>query len=381
VLLSIIALTTMVYAQQPPQGTSGGGAFWRQGGNIGGPGAPNIFGTATTNNNPIYTQTNGVNRMKINGSLPYVVNTYPGVRDGYLLLGYSGTFAAPLFNGATNGAYSQLHLNGFDGTFVQTGGYRPWMKTGITLTDNNDLSYFGLRSVALDVTETVINWSDNAGSGSGPDELTFRFTSGGGSTAIGALNIDTDVDGLHIARFTATGNFGLGNTFGVGNPIYVSPQSLGHYSLSNLRSVWQQFTNRDTGVGTGTAETANDGLRLGIIGNANALVNGTAALYNQENRHLLFSTNANTNTMNVLSGATQERMRITAVGTPTNLAAGGFGVNNPAGIAANITRVAVSHNPSQPVTRPMSLLHLGYNTGLASFVPGSTDGWRSWMDI
>ena len=202
---------------------------WFRGGNLGAgnpAGTNNIFGTLW--NSPIYTVTNGVNRMKLNGSLPYVVNTYPGVRDGYLLLGYSGTFAAPLFNGATSGAYSQLHLNGFDGTFVPTGGYRPWMKTGITLTDNNDLSYFGLRSVALDVTETAINWSDNAGSGSGPDELTFRFTSGGGSTAIGALNIDTDVDGLHIARFTATGNFGLGNTFGVGNPVYVSPQSLGH---------------------------------------------------------------------------------------------------------------------------------------------------------
>jgi hypothetical protein len=52
-------------------------------------------------------------------------------------------------------------------------------------------------------------------------------------------------------------------------------------------------------------------------------------MYNQENRHLLFSTNANTNTMNVLSGATQERMRITAVGTPTNLTAGGFGYQEP----------------------------------------------------
>lgn len=59
----------------------------------------------------------------------------------------------------------------------------------------------------------------------------------------------------------------------------------------------------------------------------------------------------------------------------------GMGVNNPAGLGTNLTRVAISHNPAQPVTRPLSLLHLGYNTGLSSTPVGSTDGWRSWMDI
>ncbi|MBC7863294.1 MAG: tail fiber domain-containing protein, partial [Bacteroidia bacterium] len=47
----------------------------------------------------------------------------------------------------------------------------------------------------------------------------------------------------------------------------------------------------------------------------------------------------------------------------------------------DITRVSISHNPASPVTRPLSLLHLGYNTGAASFSGASTDGWRSWMDI
>lgn len=58
-----------------------------------------------------------------------------------------------------------LHLAGRDGTFVQDGGYRPWMKTGITFTDNNDLSYFGLRKVGTgtDLTETTIAWTDNWG--------------------------------------------------------------------------------------------------------------------------------------------------------------------------------------------------------------------------
>lgn len=234
------------------------------------------------------------------------------------------------------------------------------MRTGVTFTDNNDLSYFGLRRVALDVTETVLNWSDNAGAGSGPDDLAFRFTSGGGNPNIGALNVDSDLDGLHIARFTATGNFGLGNTFGVGNPIYVSPQSLAHYSYSNFGSVWQQFTNRNLALNSGTGEEAFDGFRIGIIGNSNLNVNGTAALYNQEQRAILFSTNANTTTMNVLTGNTQERLRITSVVTPTHLPNGQFGVFNPGGLNGNLTRVSISHNPVNPVTRPMSLLHLGY---------------------
>lgn len=59
------------------------------------------------------------------------------------------------------GAFPLLHLNG--NASVQQNGYRPWMQTGITLTDNQDLSYIDLRQVRtdFDYTEMVINWSDN----------------------------------------------------------------------------------------------------------------------------------------------------------------------------------------------------------------------------
>lgn len=45
------------------------------------------------------------------------------------------------------------------------------METGITFTDNQDLSYIGLRKVGsgLDITETVIGWADNSGNVVGPD--------------------------------------------------------------------------------------------------------------------------------------------------------------------------------------------------------------------
>ncbi len=67
-------------------------------------------------------------------------------------------------------------------------------------------------------------------------------------------------------------------------------------------------------------------------------------------------------------------MRITSIGAP--------GVPNPAGASNNnVTRVAISESGNNPITKPRSLLHLGYNTGLNSFPQGSTDGWRNWMDI
>jgi len=353
---------------------------WQKGGNSISGGANSSFGTNSTWNAPIFFQSFGLNRMKLNGTVNYTVNGFAGQRDGYLLLGFSQTYASSLFTGATSGAYSQLHLNGPNGSFVQNGGYRPWMQTGVTFTDNDDLSYFGLRKVGpgTDKTETILSWSDNSSAPSGPDDLVLRFTAAGGNPTIDATNLATpfDLDGLHVARFTGQGDFGLGNTFGIDNPAYVEPQSLAHYSLSNLRSVWQQFTNRNILVGSGTSETATDGLRIGILGNSNANANGTAAIYNQELKPILLSTNANSNTINPVNGATGERVRITSVNTPTNLPTTGMGIYNPGSIPNNITRMSVSHDPTAPVTRPLSLVHLGYNTSLLS-----TDGWRKWMDV
>lgn len=379
-----------------PVATKANNAWYRDGNILGGPGGTgNVFGFRV-GNSPIYTYTDAQIRHKVNGSYnpinQYGINGYIGGAgvtnintSGYLLLGHSAGFSNTLFT--TQGAFSLLHLNGRDGTFVQDGGYRPWMKTGITFTDNNDLSYIGIRKVGAgtDVTETVIAWSDNFGTAfPGPDDMAFRFLSGGnGNTTISNnLLVDNDLDGLHIARFTPEGLFGLGNTFGSGGGNYVRPQSLAHLSYSNSRSVWMQFTNRANALGTGTGETQFDGLRVGIFGSGNALQNGIAMAYNQENRPLLFSVNANTNTANAVN--TSERVRIMAYNTPTALAGGGYGVFSPIAPAPanqNITRMSVSHNPAQPVTRPLSLLHLGYNTGLVSLTPGATDGWRNWMDI
>ena len=345
--------------------------------------------------NPLYFKTNDVFRMKLNATVSYGVNGYNTTdlgRDGYLLLGRQLGGAEDLFTPNTLGAYSLLHLSG---NSAFGAGYKPWMKTGITFTDNGDLSYFGLRAVnnEWDVTETVIAWSNDPSNFDnqvyGPDDMVFRFTNGvatnGSSTDPAAqyntdLRDNLDIDGRHVARFTGEGRLALGNTFGInrGTTIYVRPKSLFHMSTSHLDSTWMQFTNRNVATNSGTGENTTDGMRIGIIGSATANINGYAAMYNQEDRPILFSSgNRATNSINVSTGNTGERMRIMHIGAPTTISSGNVGLYNPSGFASNLTRISISHNPDNPVTRPLSLLHLGYNS--SNYL--TMDGWRPWMDV
>jgi hypothetical protein len=66
---------------------------------------------------------------------------------------------------------------------------------------------------------------------------------------------------------------------------------------------------------------------LGLLGNANALQNGIGLMYNQENRHLLFSTNSNAGQVSATN--TQERIRVASVSAPTFLPIGAYGTYNP----------------------------------------------------
>jgi len=376
---------------------------WQKGGNSVAGGANSSLGTNAAWNAPLFFQTFGANRMKLNGnftaggaSAQYGIDGYTTFgttnttvnTSGYLLLGASTNFQTQSTqNIYTNkGAFSLLHLNG--NSLIQQNGYRPWMKTGITFTDNQDLSYFGLRQIgtALDWTETVIVWTDNQTLGA--DEMAFRFN--GGSTS--NTNIDnnlrsnTDLDGLHVARYTADGRYGLGNTFGYntapGHPItlYVRPQSLFHMSYdrqggqANEAFGFMQMTYRDaTGI-IGSGETEQDGLRLGIdndiinLGGVNHL---SGYLRWQENSPFIIQSDWDNAAGGIQNG---ERMRITTIAAP--------GVIDPAPAPTqNITRVAISHRGDQPITNPRSLLHLGYNTSSIPFLGQVDDGWRNWMDV
>lgn len=237
-LLLIASLITSVEVNA--QSTNGAGLNAYQAGRF-------LGFDATNGTNPLFTKTNNFSRTKINGNLSYAVNGFTDVRNGYMLL-------SPLQNGGLStstglimdnnrGAFSMFHINGTG--IVQEFGARRWWKTGITLTDNSDAAYFGLRQVGtgIDVTETVINWTDNQSGGDfGPDDMVFRFTTGFGDLSYNNTNYRTpaDLDGLHIARFTAGGFLGLGNTFGVNPPSvstsYARPQSLFHISYDYQNS-------------------------------------------------------------------------------------------------------------------------------------------------
>jgi hypothetical protein len=65
-----------------------------------------------------------------------------------------------------------------------------------------------------------------------------------------------------------------------------------------------------------------------------------------------------------------------SAGTPTQIVGSSYAVYNPGAINTSFTRIGISHDPTRPLTRPLSLLHLGYNSTLIS-----NDGWRPWMDV
>ena len=327
----------------------------------------------TVQNGTLFFQTSNIARQRINANLNNTINNHTFSRSGYMLIGTNNN---GLMTTPNLGAFSMLHLNGGSGGF-QTNGHHNWMRTGITFTDNDDLAYLGIRDLGTaNVNEFTLTWSNNPTTAAGPDDMCFRFSNNGGSQIINTTNLldNTDDDGLHIARFTGTGFMGMGPTFGIDNPIYVVPQSLMHLSYVNRQSVFTQYTNRNTVVNSGTRETASDGFRIGILGDPTQQRNGNAIIYQQENRHLLLSTRANTTAIDMDN--TQERVRITRIGAPTNLPNNAYGQHNPAGLPNNVTRVSISQNPNNPVTRPLSLLHMGFNTTGAG-----NNGWRNWMDI
>ena len=408
-----VSLTCHLTAQTTPQGNppatntaDRAAAAWYRGGNqpIGTvPTGANIFGTLW--NSPIYTQTNAINRTKLNGTFSYMVNGSMQPRDGYMFIGPNAVGSSNLnsFIYQDRGAFSLLHLNGTG--VIQEFGFRSWMKTGITLTDNTDMAYMGLRKVGslanTEITEMVINWTDNdAGAPYGPDDFAFRFTTAGAGNPVinqNDVRTSTDLDGLHIARFTPTGLIGFGSTFGVNAPdtplnLYVRPQSLLHLSydwktgVANEPYGFMQITSRrsitalNDSIGQGEAVT--DGLRFGIDNDVFGAVNRrhlNSYLRWQEASSFVIQTEDG-GAPNIQNN---ERLRVTSIGALTR----NYTTNEYIGLRANttnpsdVTRISIAHSGFDGLTRPMSLLHLGYNIGSGFGAIQFQRGWRPWMDL
>jgi hypothetical protein len=265
-----------------------------------GPGGAKTLQIRNNYNLPIEMYTNGIQRMHINQNKTLgVANAIDGFQvntSGFVGIGPN---TGNLWN--TTGPFTLLHLNGetAPGDFAQQWGYRPWMRTGISFTDQVDYSYVGYRSVdaSANLNEFTISWGNDLIPASspisaGPDDMVFRFVAAIGDDVVpnpptgdrGSADFSTndDFDGRHIARFTPLGFFGLGPNFGhtVDNAAYVRPQSMFHMSTFQQQEAWMQVTNQ-----TGTGETTNDGLRIGVTGT------GTAHIKQQEELPLIFYTN------------------------------------------------------------------------------------------
>ena len=258
--------------------------------------------------------TRNAERMYINPNRVSTINGFTNINTtGYVGIGPNNT--SPTHpNGVWDGVgpFSLLHLNGAVNSNIQLG-YLPWMRTGITLTDDSDLSYFGLRQVSTvgNITETVILWSNDDVVSTFADDMVFRFarTASPPNANINTVDLDVanDLDGRHIARFTGTGEFGLGATFGRDNTAYVLPASLMHMSRTRNKDVYMQITNRG-----GTGETVSDGLRIGITGT------GTAHIRQQEDLPLIFYTNS------IENGRMIPNIGTTLIGNPTMVGIGNW---------------------------------------------------------
>jgi hypothetical protein len=365
-LIGASIITMNIFAQQNPTnnnplapGQNGRNAidFWSRAGNsgIGANNSNNIFGTLW--NSPIYTQTGGVTRMRLNGTL-----TTPIWSVNQNVSGYIGIDPTGFFN--NNVPQTMLHLHSSN-VPVFTTGWRRWMKTGMLIEENSDGMYVGMKTeLSSNRSDAIINWFDDGTNAGGIDKLRFIFT---GSTPTGNGNNTNSIDYnslngyeyMRMQSYPLTSN-STGNPIGhVGiGPVFTNalpPQNRLHINSEENIGAFVQISNA-----SGTGQTNLDGFKFGYA--TTSATNLTANINQMENDKLLVFTN------------NAERIRISHIG---NISTPNM---NPGGLANNLTRVSISHDPANPVTKPLSLLHLGYNTG-SLLNPNNTDGWRPWMDV
>ena len=173
-------------------------------------------------NQPIEWYTNGLQRMKLFPNVSPVINGYGGLpRNGSLVLSNLDAGFAP-----ARVPFSRLHLidvggNTTDNFIAAQVGFRYWMRNGVTFTGNSDQSYIGAKygvnefgAQLADVTDMVLQWSNDVPGENGPDRLRFLYTADrvGGST-----HGSNSEEGLEAMRFTpidnATINAGLGDFY------------------------------------------------------------------------------------------------------------------------------------------------------------------------
>ncbi len=134
------------------------------------------------------------------------------------------------------------------------GGWRPWMNVGVlmvsdTIGTNTDNMYVGIKQLAVDRVDAIINWGNNPTTQTVVDRLRFVFTA-----ATGLLVNAAGVEGIEIARMVSDGNFGRMGIGGDINPAFNNAYTgingePGNTVEINSSSLNQCLTN--TGGGSG----------------------------------------------------------------------------------------------------------------------------------
>lgn len=326
---------------------------------------------ASSGANPLPFLTNNVNRMRLNGSQ---TNNYFGFLhdvSGHLGIGLNNYFA-------TNTPLTMLHLEGPNTTPFTGGQFRAWMRTGMFAREESDAMYVGMKPEGFNRADAVIGWSDD-NSGGGPDNLRFIFTAT-------QLTLPGPIDplqgnsrnGYEFMRMNTSGplnhqGFQAGHV-GIG-PLFtgaLQPQNRLHINAESGLATFVQISNVPGGTLPGTGQLATDGLKLGIQ-------NFLTPLGNTQYGYLQWQENApfivQTEDGGVANIAANERLRVVSIGalTATQNVLQYDGLTT----TTNATRVSISESGADPLTRPKSLLHLGYDYG--GFF--TVQGYRKWMDL
>jgi hypothetical protein len=303
--------------------------------------------------NPLFTKTNNINRMRLNGTQTEVISGISTNTSGFL-----GLSDSPFFT--TNSPWAMLHLEGPSNVPQFTAGqWRTWMKTGLFMRENSDGMYVGLKQEAgTNRSDAVVSWSDDAPF----DRLRFLFTTtalnGNGDNASPLHG--SNLTGYEFMRMEANGplNEVAFPTGQIAIGPLTAPQNRLHMNMESALPNFLQITN----VGTnGTGQTGSDGLKLGV---QNAATVQTGFLQWQEVSPFIIQSDWNAAPGGVTNG---ERMRISstsAQGVPSTL----MNFNNT-------TRVSINYLGNFPITQPRALLHLGSNTnggGYATFMDYGT---------
>lgn len=325
--------------------------------------------------NPLFFKTNAVTRMRLNGD-----ETVNYLGTGYML-DVKGHFGIGLNNYfATNTPLTMLHLEGPNNTIFNGGQLRTWMKTGMFARENSDFMYVGMKKVGTNRSDAAVSWGDDVGSPEGPDNLLFLFNTTMNSLP-GALNplVGNSANGYEMMRMTACGplnefNFQAGY-IGVG-PLFTDlnkPQNRMHINAESALPTFMQISNVPSPTLPGTGQGGTDGLKLGIQNFLAPMGNRVYGyLQWQENTPFIVQT---ASLGSGSSAATGERLRITSIGALNNTEGGGYGGLT---VPTNRTRIAISVDGATPMTRPKSLLHIGYEYGTPLT---SIQGYRKWMDL